>query len=218
VTDTYTYSVFQACEFTTSPLLSIKVVLPTRNGFERAFVDALLATFDSIIAANLAGKSPGIFSLHYWPASDAYLSMQSFGPEPLDNGLVCNIEIGCLHNVDALGNRIYGDENMVGFKDGALCEGASETHMIAFEQLVKQWGARLHCGQMSFTNSHTPRFYPNYQKWRLHDPASDLGVQYQHPLVRSCRQPSPRRRDRCPRRRRAGCGNHAADSPLPPIA
>ena len=166
VTDTYGYSVVQPCEFPSSPVLSIEVVLPTRNGAELAFVDALLAAFDSIVAGNAADKFAGIFSLRYCQATDAYLSMQSFGPEHCDNGLVCNIEIGCLHNVDALGNRIYGSEDMVGLKDGELCESSSRKHMEAFERLVRQWGARLHWGQISFTNSHNPQFYPNYSKWR----------------------------------------------------
>ena len=166
ITDTYSYSPAQPCQPPGGPLLSIEVVLPTRNGYELAFVDALLLAFDSIIANNVGDKFAGIFSIRYCQASDAYLSMQGFGPEHLDNGLVCNIEIGCLHNVDTFGNRIYGDEDIVGLKDGAKCESSSRKHMVAFEALVKQCGARLHWGQMSFTDIHDPKTYPNYPKWR----------------------------------------------------
>jgi hypothetical protein len=161
ITDTYVYGIGP-----TSPLLSIEVVLPTRNGIELAFVDQLLAQFDAIIAANLADKFAGIFSVRYCQASQAYLAMQNFGPYHLDGGWVCHIEIGCLHNVDSLGNRIYGAEDIVGLKDGNLCESSSEKHLDAFEQLADQWGARLHWGQMSFTDSHNPKRYSNYANWQ----------------------------------------------------
>jgi hypothetical protein len=146
ITDTYVYPNPPGPLTPGGPELSIEVVVPTRNGMELTFIDQLLKAFDSIIAANLADKFAGIFSIRYCQASEAYQSMHNFGPEHLDDGLVCNIEIGCLHNVDSLGNRIYGDEDAVGLKDGALCESSSEKHMLAFEQLVNQWGARLHWG------------------------------------------------------------------------
>lgn len=161
ITDTYVYGIGP-----TSPLLSIEMVLPTRNGIELTFVDQLLAQFDAIITANLGDKFAGIFSMRYCQSSQAYLAMQNFGPGHLDNGWVCQIEIGCLHNVDSLGNRIYGTEDIVGLKDGNLCESSSGKHLDAFEQLASQWGARLHWGQMSFTDSHNPKSYSNYSNWQ----------------------------------------------------
>lgn len=165
ITDTYDYSKTPQNR-QTQPLLSIEMVLPTGGGRELAFVDSLLQQFDAIIAANLDDKFAGVFSLRYCQTSEAYLSMHNFRPEELDDGWVCNIEIGCLHNVDALGNRIYGDEDMVGLKDGNTCESAGQKHFLAFEQLVNQSGARLHWGQMSFTNSHNPQLYPQFELWR----------------------------------------------------
>ena len=176
VTDTYNYSQTPQ-QRNTQPLVSIEVVLPTRGGYELTFIDALLEQFDAIIAANLDDKFAGIFSLRYCQASEAYLSMHNFEPEELDSGWACNIEIGCLHNIDALGNRIYGEEDMVGLKDGNKCESASEKHFIAFEQLVNQWGARLHWGQMSFTDGHNPQQYSKWELWRaVRDRHSQNGV------------------------------------------
>jgi hypothetical protein len=166
ITDTYDYSVSN-----TSPLLSIELVVPTTPGrwqpvpTDVLFIDALLAAFDKIVANNVNDKFAGLFSVRYSQRSDALLAMQNFPSNLLDTNHVCHIEIGCLHNIDSLGNRIYGSENIVGLKDGNLCESSSRKHFLAFEALLNEVNGRLHWGQMSFTNSHNPQTYPNFPTW-----------------------------------------------------
>jgi hypothetical protein len=164
ITDTYDYNAAPG------PLLSIEVVIPTKNAFEVTFIDQLLAIFDQILANDLSAKFAGILSIRYCQVSDAYLSMHNFGPEHLDSGMVCNIEIGCLRagGINILTKQYdvdYGVENEVGLLDGYLCLSQSLTHLLSFEGQAVIFGVRLHWGQMSFSYVHNPQQYPQFPKW-----------------------------------------------------
>ncbi len=164
VTDTYDYSQTPQNR-KTPPIISIEFVMPTLNGSEVKFIDALLEAFDGILQKNVDHKFAGAFSMRYSQQSQSLLAMQNFDKASLDKGLVCHVEILCLHNIDVVGNRIYGDEDEVGLKNGNVLESDSTEHYAAFEALAAKFGGRMHWGQMSFTDRHNPQGYKDFQKW-----------------------------------------------------
>jgi hypothetical protein len=173
VTDTYGYG------GSPTPILAVEVAVPTRNGVEIDFIDKLLAEFDRLVQENLDNKFAGGFFIRYCQPSAALFSMQNFTPDTLDLNLVCNIEIGSLHGINAIFNPDYGSPDIVGLYNGNHCESAGNKHLLAYEEVARDFNfdglsktvkARLHWGQASLSNGHTIGLYGNLASWdRVHD-------------------------------------------------
>jgi hypothetical protein len=169
VTDTYgpdPWSVANTGGSGRGQAISVEFAVNSLRGADVRFVDAMLAAFDAIVAADLDAKLAGAFSLRYTLASSAPLAIQNFGFPPAAAPLVCHIEIPCIKHVDMLGNPLHQDENAIGGRNLFELESSSAEHITAFETIARDLGVHLHWGMMSLTSSHDPARYPGFATWQ----------------------------------------------------
>ena len=175
VTDTYGYGA-DGGDGEPTPIFGVEIAVPTRNGAEIDFIDELLKAFDKLVHEDLDNKFAGGFFIRYCQPSIAILSMQNFSVDNLDFNLVCNIEIGTLHGGQWDGfhfNLDYGNDDLVGLKNGNHAESAGNKHLLAYEEVARNFAfakpiavkARLHWGLASTSNSHNIQLYDNLAIW-----------------------------------------------------
>lgn len=149
------------------PVDSIEFAVSNIGGADVAFVDAMLAAVDAILAGNLDAKLAGAFSLRYTLTSQALLAIQNFAPYPAGPPpLVCHVEVPCYKHVDGVGNVLHQDEDPIGGRNPFEMESSSAEHVVAFEKIASASGVHLHWGMMSLTGSHHPASYIGFGTWQ----------------------------------------------------
>ncbi len=151
--------------------LGIEFAVTNINGADTALVDAMLASFDAIVAANLDHKLAGVLAIRYTLTSQALMAIQNFAPYPpglptATAPLVCHIEVPCIQAVNDIGQPIHQGQNAVGEYAEYELESATAQHIVAFEELAVKSGVHVHWGQLTITKSQNPSQYSGFNTWQ----------------------------------------------------
>jgi hypothetical protein len=151
------------------PVMSLEIALPTLGDKHLNLIDDMLDRFDKLIQKQDGSKLAGAFSLRFTKQSKAFLAIQNFGGSVEQRGArICHIEVFCVQEVKFGLNgpeKNFG-EDARGLKNLNDLEDNGESFMREFENLAVKYGAHLHWGQLSLTNSHFPNKYTRYADWQ----------------------------------------------------
>jgi hypothetical protein len=152
------YSVLDTTSDDRPPILSLEIVVSTKNGRHVAYIDHILEIFDNILREQ---QKPGLtkfaggINLRYTRPTTAFLGMQNSNL-PSEDERFCHIEIIVVKEVDIFGGVHGGHTSM---------ENYTEDFIDRFEQATAEFGARLHWGQFSRTDQYDPHRYTFFGNW-----------------------------------------------------
>lgn len=158
------YSVLDTTSNSKPPILSLEIVVTTRENRHTQYIDRILEIFDDIMQNNwsrgISAKFAGGINLRYTRSTTAFLGMQHADTNATER--FCHIEIIVLREQWFSGRPLWGEGS--DYTENEM-ENITEQFTDRFEEATDEFCARMHWGQLSRTNRFDPFRYSHVSNW-----------------------------------------------------